>query len=205
MRGANAVRDQLALLLASEMPRKIPLLRQAWDRDASQLPDVDQFVSGDVPDEVINGGQGGAWVIVVNPRLLRMTRTGDFSPAGEPEFHCRYVCRIFVWARGANVELSQECRDNLAAAARLCIVQYPTLTNDGTLLNYRVNEGTYTEDFGMPVRVNGSKAWSAAILSVEIDAEEFVDDGSTLPPLGEVETVQADTYAVGPQVPFPPD
>lgn len=204
MKGANAVRDQLTLLLASEMPRKIPLLRQAWNIDASLLPDVEQFVSGDVADEVLNGGQGGSWVIVVNPRLLRATRTGDFSPAGESEFHNRYVCRIFVWTLGADWEKSQACRDNLAAAARLSLIQYPTLVNDGTRTKWRVNEGTYTEDFGVPVRSRGSRVWSAAILSVEIDAEEYVDDGSTLPPLGTAETITPDAFAVGPGQPFPP-
>ena len=31
MRGANGVRDQMTLLLASEMPRKLPLLRDMGD------------------------------------------------------------------------------------------------------------------------------------------------------------------------------
>lgn len=204
MRGADRVRDRLTLLLNSEMPRKIPLLRTAWGVDNSLLPDVNRWISGDPPDEaVFADAKNKAWVIVVNPRLLKSVRTGDFSPAGEPEYHNRYACRVYVWTLGSDWNTAIAARDNLAAVAGQSLKQYPSLSTDGGDTGYRVNEDTYTEDYGAPLRANGSKAWAAAILSVDIDVEEVVDDGSTLPALGTADTMNVDTGAVGPGQPFP--
>lgn len=203
MRGANAVRDRIAILLASEMPRKIPLLREAWNLNADRLPDVDHWVSGDIPEETVNGMAGAAWVVAVNPRLLRMVRTGDLSPAGDPEYHCRYACRVYVWTLGADWDTAIAARDNLTACARLSLAQYPTLTNMGGDTGYLMHEDTYTEDFGVPVRSSGSRCWAAAIMSVDVDVEEFIDAGSTVPALGVAETVDASAFAVGPDQPFP--
>lgn len=198
MRGADGVRDQLALLLASEMPRKIPLLRQARGWDGEALPDVDKFVSGDAPDEVISSNRGKNWVVVVNPRLLRMVQTGDYSPLGEPEYHLLYSCRVFLWANGKDWDGSIAARDHVAEAARLCLVQYPTLSNDPGDTGYRLNVETYTEEFGVPSRAAMTqRCWAAAMLGVDVVVEEFLDDGSTLPALGTAETITPDSYAVG--------
>lgn len=198
MRGADGVRDQLALLLASEMPRKIPLLRQARGWDSQALPDVDRFVSGDAPDEVISANRGNNWVVVVNPRLLRMTQTGDYSPLSEPEYHLLYSCKVFLWANGRDWDGSIAARDHLAETARSCLVQYPTLSTDPGDTGYRLNVETYTEDFGVPSRSpSGQRCWAAAMLGVDVIVEEFLDDGSTLPALGTADTIAPDTYAVG--------
>jgi hypothetical protein len=198
------VRDRLSLLLASEMPRKIPLLRAAWGVDDSLLPTVDRWISGDPPEEVITADkEHTTWVIVVNPRLLKSVRTGDFSPAGEPEYHNRYACRIYLWTLGDDWNIAIAARDNLAAVASQSLKQYPTLSTDGGDTGYRVNEDTYTEDYGAPVRANGSRSWAAAILSVDIDVEEVIDDGSTLPPFGTADTLGVTSVAVGPGQPFP--
>lgn len=203
MKGADAVRDRVAILLASEMPRKIPMLREAWGVGADRLPDVTYWVSGDIPEETVNGMAGTAWVVVVNPRLLRMVRTGDFSPAGDPEYRSRYACRIYVWVLGPDWDTAIDARDKLTACARLSLIQYPTLTNAGGDTGYLMHEDTYTEDFGVPVRSSGSRCWAAAIMSLDVDVEEFVDDGSTVPPLGVAETVDTTAFAVGPGQPFP--
>jgi hypothetical protein len=204
MRGANAVRDRLCSLLAEEMPRKMPLLREKWLVDSVALPDVQTYFSGDAPEELVRDTS----VVVVNPRLLKSERTGDISPLGEPEYHSRYSCRVYVWAKGPDWDRATEARDNLAVCARLCILQYPNLSN---LLNplaatsdtgYRAEENTYTEDFGIPIRAQGSRTFAAAILSVDITVEEYVDDGSTIPPYGTVQKLAAASYAVGPQQPF---
>lgn len=201
MRGANGVRDQMALLLASEMPRKIPLLREAWNIEASKLPDVKQVVSGDLPEQALTGD--GSLVVVINPRLLRSVRTGDFNANGAPEYRSRYSCRVYIWALGADWDGAIAARDNLAACARLCLFEYPTLTNQGGDTGYLMYENTYTEDFGVPVRGAASRCWAAAILSIDADVEEHVDAGSTIPPLGVAEQFAATTTAVGPTQPFP--
>ena len=199
MRGADEVRDRLTLLLASEMPRKIPLLRQEWGVGSDRLPDVTRWVSGDIPDETVDTG---CWVIVVNPRLLRMVRTGDFSPAGEPEFRNRYACRVYVWVLGQDWDTAAAARDNTAVCARLSMIQYPTLTNEGGDTGCVLHEDTYTEDFGTPARVKGGRCWAAAILSVDIDVYEHVDAGTTLPALGAAEQITPTASAVGPGRPF---
>lgn len=203
MKSAGNIRDRLALLLASEMPIKIDLLRQAWELDGAKLPNVDQFVSGDLPDDVLNAGRGSAWVVVVNPRLLRTRRTGDISELGEPEYWSTYNCRVYIWAKGKDWDLAQRARDELCISARLSLLQYPTLTNEGGDTGYRVEEGTYTEDFAAPLRVTGQHTWAPGMLSVDITAEEYIDAGSTLPALGVAEEIVTDTYAVGPAQPFP--
>lgn len=195
------MRDQLCDLLSKEVPRKIPLLQAAWDLPEKGLADKDDvvFVSGDVAEQTIKE----TTVNVVNPRLLNTVRTGDINAQGEPEYHSTYACRIYVWAISEDWFAAEESRDNLAAACRLSFLQYPTLTQAGGDTGYRIEEGTYTEDFGVPTRVNGSRCWAAAILSVDVTVEEFIDDGSTRPGLGTADTVTPATTAVGPQQPFP--
>lgn len=208
MRGADAVRDRLAALFALEMPRKIPLIRQARDWGAEMLPDVDRIVSADATLQTLaaHGGKWRTWVVVINPRLVRMTATGDFSPAGEPEFHNLYSCRVLVWHLGADWDLAIAGRDHVAEVARACLMQYPTLSVEPGDTGYRVNLPTYSEDFGEPVRSGakgGEKTWAASILTVDVVVEEYLDDGSTLPPLGTVGTVDTQSYAVGHTEPLP--
>jgi hypothetical protein len=201
VRGANGVRDQLCDLLSKEVPRKIPLLQAAWglpERDLIGADDV-VFVSGDAPEQTIKE----TTVNVVNPRLLNTVRTGDVNALGEPEYHSTYSCRIYVWAISEDWFAAENSRDNLAAACRLSFLQYPTLTQAGGDTGYRVEEGTYTEDYGVPTRANGSRCWAAAILSVDVTVEEFIDAGSTRPGLGIANVVTPQTTAVGPQQPLP--
>lgn len=201
MRGANGVRDRIALLLSSEMPRKITLLRQAWALDAALLPEVSRFISGDPPENIVKEEE--SLIAVINPRLLRAVRTGDFSDLGAPEYRSRYACRVYVWAKGNDWDGAIAARDNLAVCARLCLFEYPTLTSEGGDTGYLLYENTYTEDFGVPVRAAGSRCWAAAILSIDLDAEEFVDDGSTVGALGSAEQIATTTTAVGPTQPLP--
>lgn len=201
MRGANGVRDQMTALLSAEMPRKIPLLRTAWTLDEETLPGVDRFISGDPPENVITEAKG--LVAVINPRLLRSYRTGDFNANGSPEYRSRYSCRVYIWAMGKDWPTAIAARDNLAACARLSLFEYPTLSIEGGDTGYLMYENTYTEDFGLPVRTSGSRCYAAAILSIDADAEEHVDDGSTVPPLGTAQQIAATTTAVGPTQPLP--
>ena len=205
MRGANGVRDQMALLLASEMPRKIPLLRQAWNLDAARLPDVKRVVSGDMPEQAIGTQAEDTIVVVINPRLLRAVRTGDFNDQGAPEYRSRYSCRVYIWAKAADWDGAIAARDNLAVCARLCLFEYPTLNSEGGDTGYLMYENTYTEDFGVPLRASGSRCWAAAILSIDADVEEHVDVGSTMPALGTAGQIAATTTAVGPLQPMPGD
>jgi hypothetical protein len=205
VRGANGVRDRLAWLLAEEIPRKTVLLRAKWSVDDVALPDPTAYFSGDAPEELVKDTS----IVVVNPRLLKSVRTGDISPTGEPEYHSRYSCRVYVWVKGPDWSRATEGRDNLAVCARLCLLQYPNLNNKidpqaaTTDTGYRVEEDTYQEDFGVPIRIQASRTYAAAILSVDITVEEYVDDGSTLPAYGTVQELTAASFAVGPAIPFP--
>lgn len=189
----------MTLLFASDMPRRIERLRIARGWDAGLLPDVDVFLSGDPPDSKASSSQGHkTWVVVVNPRLIRQVATGDFSAAGDAEYHFTYSCRVFIRARGEDWKLSEQARDHVAEAARATLIQYPTLSTEPGETGYRVVQATYGEDYGVPSRVaNDQGAWAAAILTVDVLTEEYVDDGSTLPSLGEVLEVDTTSYAVG--------
>lgn len=205
MKGANGVRDQMAELIRYEVARKVPLLREVWSLDQAQSPDVDKVVSGEPPDEALTSA-GDVWVTVINPRLIRTTRV-DIDVAGRPVYMSRYSCRVYVWAKADDWATTIAARDNTAAAVRLCFLEYPnmsaTVAGD---TGYRMHENTYTEEFGVPQRLAraGRRLWAGAVLSIDVDCEESLADGSTRAPIGDVqEPVDLDTTAVGPLAPLP--
>lgn len=205
MRGANGVRDKMAELIRYEVGRKLPLLREVWSLDQNKAPDVDKVVSGEAPDDALTS-EGDTWVMVINPRLLKTVRV-DIDSAGRPVYMTRYSCRVYVWAKGEDWEEAIAARDNTAVAVRLCFLEYPnmsaTVAGD---TGYRMHENTYTEEFGEPRRMAraGGRLWAGAVLSIDVDCEETLADGSTRPPIGGVNTpVDADASAVGPLAPLP--
>jgi hypothetical protein len=204
MRGADGVRDKLAALLRSEVPRKIPLLRAAWVRDSVTLPDLDEVVSGEAPDNALSS-IGDTWVLVINPRLLSTRRTDIID--GLPEYMTRYACRIYIWGKGDTWEDAIAARDNLAVACRLSLLQYPNLDNmSNSDTGYRLHENTYVEEFGEPVRLNaakGRRVWAAGVLAVDLDCQETLEDGSTRTPIGVGEQITVTADAAGPTEPFP--
>lgn len=205
MRGANGVRDQMAELIRYEAGRKIPLLREVWSLDQATAPDVDKVVSGEPPDNALTS-EGNTWVTVINPRLLKTSRV-DIDAAGRPVYMTRYSCRVYVWAKGEDWAEAIAARDNTAVAVRLCFLEYPNLS--ATMAGdtgYRLHENTYTEEFGEPHRLarSGGRLWAGAVLSIDVDCEESLADGSTRPPIGDVDTpVDIETTAVGPLAPLP--
>lgn len=205
MKGANGVRDQLAELIRFESGRKLPLLREVWSLNQSQAPDIDKIVSGEAPDDALTS-DGDTWVMVINPRLLKTSRV-DIDAAGRPVYMTRYSCRVYVWAKGDDWEGAIAARDNVAVAVRLCLLEYPnmsaTVAGD---TGYRLHENTYTEEFGEPHRKSraGGRLWAGAVLSIDVDCEETLADGSTRTPIGDVEQpVETTTDAVGPLAPLP--
>lgn len=207
MRGADGVRDKVAELLDVELPRRIPLLRDAWQLDAAKLPDADVIVSGEAADHVLDS-RGQSWIEVINPRLMKTTRV-DIDPHGRPVYRSRYSARIYVWALGDGWHEAKTARDNLAAAVRGSLIEYPTLTIAGGDTGWLLHEDTITEEFGEPQRINSrtrggpARVWCAAVLSYEIDAEESTADGSTRPSLGVNNNNVITPDAVGAGVPFP--
>jgi hypothetical protein len=204
VRGADAIRDRLVALLRFEVARKVPLLRTAWDLTAATLPEIDQLTSGEAPDRVLDS-KGDTWVCVINPRLLKTTRV-DIK-AGLPVYLTRYSCRIYVWAKSDGWADAIAARDHLAVACRLALLEYPNLTADTAGdTGYRLHENTYTEEFGEPLRMpdpRGNRVWVGAVLAIDADVQETLEDGSTRPPLGTADTLTVTVDAVGPGQPFP--
>lgn len=205
MKGADGVRDRLAELLRYEVTRKAPLLREVWSLGQDRIPDVEQFVSGETENDALTS-DGNTWVVVINPRLQKMTRV-DIDNAGRAVYMSRYSCRIGVYAKGDTWKESIAARDHVALMCRLSLLEYPNLsaTVRGDTGD-RVHENTYTEEFGEPRRVrnSGGRAWAGALLSVDVDCEETLADGSTRPPIGEVDqAVTVDTEVVGTLDPLP--
>ena len=205
MRGADGVRDKMADLIRFEVGRKIPLLRDVWSLDQSRVPDVDMVVSGEAPDDALTS-EGSTWVMVINPRLLKTSRV-DIDAAGRPVYMTRYSCRVYVWAKGEDWAETIAARDNVALAVRLCFLEYPNMsaTTAGDT-GYRMHENTYTEEFGEPHRKSraGGRLWAGAVLSIDVDCEESLADGSTRTPIGDVEQpVDTTANAVGPLAPLP--
>lgn len=206
MRGADEMRDKLGLLLQDTLPRKIPLLRAAWGLDANSLPMVTDITSGEPVDNALSSKKDN-WVLVINPRLLTTDQV-DIDENGLPVYNARYSCRIMVWAIGGDWDAAILARDNLAVACRLCLLEWPNLEY-GTYgnTNFRLHRNTYTEQFGVPLRMQGNsgggRVWAAAQLSVDVDREDGLTDGSLRPPIGTANTVTPTAQAVGPIQPMP--
>jgi hypothetical protein len=208
MRGADGVRDRITALLEFETKRKVPLLRAAWGLTEEQLPNFDRLVSGEAPDALLSAGDYN-WITVINPRLLKTTRVDIRN--GLPVYLTRYACRIYIWCKAEDWAAAIAARDNLAVACRLSLLEYPNLTPGARGdTGYRLHENTYTEEFSEPMRMTtkaGNRVWAGAVIAIDADAEETLEDGSTRPPLGEVEdpqnTITTAAEAVGPAQPLP--
>jgi hypothetical protein len=200
------MRGKLATLLASALPRKIPLLRATWGLDDNSLPMITDITSGESVENALTSKKD-SWILVINPRLLKTDQV-DIDPTGLPVYNARYSCRIMVWAIGVNWDAAIEARDNLAVAVRLCLLEWPNLEY-GTYgnTNFRLHRNTYTEEFGVPMRTQGNSAggrvWAGAQLSVDVDREDGLTDGSLRPPIGAANTVTTTAHAVGPTEPMP--
>jgi hypothetical protein len=200
------MRNKLGVLLQEVLPRKIPLLRVAWNLDSNTLPMVTDVTSGEPADNALSSKDDN-WVLVINPRLLTTDQV-DIDPTGLPVYNTRYSCRIMVWAKGADWDAAIAARDNLAVACRLALLEWPNLEY-GTYgnTNFRLHRNTYTEEFGVPMRTQGNSAggrvWAGAQLSVDVDREDGLTDGSLRPPIGTADTVTPTAQAVGPTQSMP--
>lgn len=207
MRGVDTLRQVIIDHLAFELPRKIPLLRVAWDYDIAQLPDMDKIIAGETVDEALSSADDGAgtWAVVNAPRLARPPRPMEIDPAGRFVYLSRYSCQLSVWVRTAEWTAARSLRDLMTVACRLCLLEYPTLTSrtQGDS-GYRLAMNSLTEQYGVPVRIrNKSVTWAGALVLFEVDAEETLADGATQTPLGEVDALGTTAEAVGPTQPMP--
>lgn len=206
MRGANEMRDRLVTLIRQAAPPKIALLRTAWDYDQVQLPDIGTVMSGETADDLLTSAISTSWVLVINPRLLTTDQV-DIDPYGQPVYNTRYSCRIYVWAQGEDWDTAKAARDNLAVVVRLCLLEWPNLTyNIIGNTNYRLHRNTYTEEFGEPHRISnraGARVWAPALLSVDVDREDDLHNGSLRPPLGIADALTPAAQAIGPDQPMP--
>lgn len=206
MPGVDALRSALIAHLRFELDRKLPLLRIAWSLDLDTLPDMAKVVAGETADEAITSLDDGAatWAVLPAPRLLRGPRPVEIDPAGRFVHQCRYACQIMVWVRHPDWDAVLALRDRLATACRLCLLEYPSLdAAQAGDSGRRLVLGSYTEQFGVPVRIrNKSVVWVGALLLFEVDTEESLTDGSTRTPLGETDTLTTAAAAVGPTQPL---
>lgn len=192
--------------LSFELPRKIPLLRIAWASSAEGLPDMKKIIAGEMVDEAIGGdADAGSWAVVAVPRIARAPRPVEIDPAGRFVFLTRYACQVSVWARSAEWEAVRIQRDRLAAACRLCLLEYPTLSSRVVGdTGRRLVLSSLTEQYGVPVRVrNKAITWAGALLLFEVDVEETLAAGSTRTPLGSADTLSPAASAVGADQPMP--
>jgi hypothetical protein len=205
VRGPDGVREAVADMLTEVLPLKIPLLRQAWNLDHGVLPDLDVVSSGEKPDSMLSS-IGKSWVEVVNPRLMAGIQRVDIDPAGAPVYRMRYACRIYVWALGEDWDNAVARRDTLTGAVRMSLFEFPTLTTAGGDTGRLVHEDTYTEEYGVPVRVGNQsgRAWASALISVDLWSEETTTDGRMRPPIGQLDarpTVATTIIPPGQQLP----
>lgn len=204
MRDVGALRDVVRDALAVEIPRKVEGLRAEFGWTDVEMPHAEKVESGEVSDNTLNS-MGATWIIVLTPRLITDEQV-DIDDRGLPVYMSRYLCRVMVWAKAVDQQTVLHARDRLALAAKLALMEWPNLRPDtyGDT-GYRVHRDTYVERFGDPVRLGnaGSRLWAPGLLSIDVDVEETLS-ASTRPPLGQAETVEQNSYAVGPEQPMTP-
>lgn len=202
--GARGCRDQVAQALTFELPRKLVLLREAWLVDENKLPELDKVTSGEVADRFLTPHEASQ-VIVVTPKQ-RSQRRVDIDAAGRPVYMTRYACQVYVWTKSRNWQDALDARDNTADAVRRSLIEWPNLTpgrrGDS---GYRVVEDSLQIEYGVPARMadNGGRLWCGGVLSLDIEVEETLADGSTREPIGTVNEIVTTTSVVGPTEPFP--
>lgn len=202
--GARGCRDQVATALTYELPRKIMLLRDAWEVDENALPTLDSVTSGEVTDAHLSAHET-TQVIVVTPKQRKQYRV-DIDAAGRPVYMTRYAVQVFVWVKSSNWQNSLDARDNTTEAVRRALIEWPNLTpgvrGDS---GYRVHEDTLQVEFGTPMRMvnNGGRLWCGSVLSLDLDVEETLSAGSTREPIGTVNEIVTTTRVAGPDQPFP--
>lgn len=206
MRGADGPRDALAALLVDVLPEKIRLLREAWAISHGELPDIGKVSSGELPQGVVNSLADG-WVEIVNPRMLPGLRRVDITSAGDPVYQTRYSCRLYVWALGLDWDMALARRDNLAAAVRQALLEFPTLARAGGDTGWLALEETWSEEYGVPALTENQsgRCWCSAALSVDIRAEEAMSAGRMRPPLGTATSTILAASIVGATEPIPHD
>jgi len=206
VRGADGIRDHLAALLGEVLPRKIPALRKAWQLDQGSMPDLGAVSSGEMAENALTN-IADTWVEVINPRMLPGLKRVDITPAGDPQYHIRYACKIYVWALGRDWNEAMVRRDTIAAAVRLSLLEYPTLSTAGGDTEHLVLEETWTEEYGVPTRApnDSGRCWCSAVLAVDARAEEDMADGRLRTPIGTTNRMLLSTTGYGPTVEFPPD
>ena len=206
MRGADGVRDQLAVVLGELLPRKTPALRAVWGLSHGQLPDLGAVSSGEMPENALTD-VADVWLEIINPRMLPGLRRVDITPAGDPQYHIRYACKLYVWALGTDWDQAMIRRDMMATAVRLCLLEFPTLTALGGDTEYLALEETWTEEYGVPVRApnDSGRCWCSAVLAVDVRAEEDMADGRLRTPIGVTNRVLVSAGGYGPSVLFPDD
>lgn len=206
MRGADGVRDALAHFLLDALPLKTAALRAAWNLDQGRLPDMGAVTSGEMTEEALTD-VADAWCEIVNPRMLAGMRWVDITDAGDPVFHTRYACKLYVWALGVNWDQSIIRRDMLALAVRTCLLEFPTLTLAGGDTEYVALQETWSEEYGVPTRApnDSGRTWCSAVLSVDVRAEESLAAGRLREPIAQAARVVLGADGVGPHSEFPPD
>lgn len=202
------VRDQLARMLAVELPRKIALVREQLGLDASRMSDVAVLMSGEKPQSSVTN-ESGSFVEIITPTRVRSRGRVDLDPAGRPIMWNTYAARVYGWALGHTWPLAVEGRDNLAQMIELSLVEYPTCTLDaaedtGLLVHERTLVITPGEPVPLASRGGGSpRVWGPTVIAFEIDAIEATDLASTRPPLGTADTTTITGAAYGPGEEFP--
>jgi hypothetical protein len=205
MHGPDAVRDKVAELLRWDLPRRIPLLREARQLDQRILPDLDpsRIVSGEKPDQVLTTASR-SWIEIINPRKLRTTAL-NLDENGNQVFRSRWALRIYAWALGTMWEEAIAARDALMSAMTSSLLEYPTLntTEVGGDTGFLVHIDTLTEEPGIPQRIKDSpKIWCPGALYYQMDDESSLTEASTRPPLGVAEEIIMTNTVVGPSTPF---
>jgi hypothetical protein len=206
MRGPDGPREALCDLLIDVLPEKTERLRKAWQLDQGALPDVGKIASGELPRRVVSE-LADAWVEVINPRMLPGMRRVDISPSGDPVYHIRYACRIYVWTIGLDWDNSLARRDHVTAAVQMALLEFPTLARAGGDTGWLVLEETWSQEYGIPAPAPNSsgRCWCSASLNVDVREESQLSAGRIRGPIGSANSTIISTGAVGPMEPIPSD
>ena len=171
MEGAAKAKKYVSDFLASDLPTRCMNYRNNLYLSDSELPNPVKYLTYE-PLTMDN------W-----PTIITLVEsTGNISrdnhgPTLDPEYQVVYRMRTYVWVRVVGPDVVTTARDNMTMVVRDALLDRPALrgaSEEGTVADIKVDEGTITEDFSDLTLLKGERFLAASFLSYDLSLYETV-------------------------------
>jgi hypothetical protein len=209
VKDAGEIADLVTAALLFEAPRKVRLIRVAKGFTEQELPDFQKINSGEITDSAITD-KAQFLALVLTPRLYKTWQV-DIDSYGIPVQMNQWSLRINVWAKSKDWDAAKAIRNRLITVIRQALLEWPNMV-PGTYgdTGFRLRGDTLNEQLFLPNRIvnAGNLVAAPGIVSVQMDSEESMREGSTRTPIGNPDlpiNFDAEAIGVGQNQPLPVD